>query len=280
MEYQPIILIGAARSGTKILRDTISTHPEINKIKYDINFIWKKYSEHINHDELSVEDISPKFKKFIKYYFKKNSKGKPFIIEKTVSNTLRIPFLLELFPNAKFIILYRDGRDVVESVRRQWNVVPPVSYQLKKMLSIPVFQVIPYLFKYALNIIKLKLNPNRSTKSHVWGVKYKGYENDMNDDLLTFCSKQWIHCANAIIENQNKIPLANKLIIRYEDLVMDPKNQFQEIAEFLDLNFQQFDYLSIKPANIGKAVKSLDDKEYNSMNLILKDTLKRLGYNE
>ena len=75
MNYTPIFLIGAARSGTKILRDTISTHPDIERIGYDINFIWKRYNENIEHDELESKHFKPKFKKFIDKYFESNRCG-------------------------------------------------------------------------------------------------------------------------------------------------------------------------------------------------------------
>lgn len=276
--YQPILLIGAARSGTKILRDTISTHPEVEKIGFDINFIWKRYNENIDHDELTPVDISPKFQKFIYRFFSTKVKGSSYIIEKTVSNTLRIPFLLKLFPQAKFIVLYRDGRDAVESVYRQWNTAPDNNYLFKKLLSVPFLQVLPYLFKYAIDTFKIKLKL-KTSESYVWGVRYKGYKEDLEkDDLITFCAKQWNHCANAIVTNQDKIPKENRLIVRYENLVTDPNTEFKRIATFLDLPLEQFDYSAIRPTNVGKSKNKLSKEDFQNVNNLLHDTLGKLGY--
>ena len=101
--FEQIILIGPARSGTKILRDTIATHPKINKIEFDINFIWKRHNEEVQHDSLASEKASPKVVKYIRKYFKSKAKNADFVIEKTVSNTLRIPFVRKVFPKAKYI---------------------------------------------------------------------------------------------------------------------------------------------------------------------------------
>ncbi|MEM9820470.1 MAG: sulfotransferase, partial [Bacteroidota bacterium] len=155
--YQPIILIGPARSGTKIMRDTIATHPSIAKVGFDINFIWKRFNEGMSHDALEAEQATDKVQRYIRKYFAKQAEGKPFVIEKTVSNTLRIPFVLRAFPDAKFIFLYRDGRDAVESVVRQWGVAPDNSYLVKKFLSVPFFDVLPYVIKYAIDLLRIKL---------------------------------------------------------------------------------------------------------------------------
>lgn len=278
MSYQPIFLIGAARSGTKILRDTISTHPEVEKIGYDINFIWKRYNEDVEHDELSASDAKPKFKKFIRNFFKKKAKNSPFLIEKTVGNTLRIPFLLEVFPEAKFIILYRDGRDVIESVVRQWGTAPDNSYLFKKLMSIPVLEVLPFLFKYGVDTLKIKLKL-ATTKKYVWGVRHKDFQNDLaKDSVVDFCTKQWMSCAQAILDHKGKIKAENKIEVRYENLVTTPKDEFLKIASFLGLNEGDFDYSSIKPTNIGKSKTKFPKDVYSKINNTIKPTLDKLGY--
>ncbi|WGF92203.1 sulfotransferase family protein [Aequorivita marisscotiae] len=278
MKYQPIFLIGAARSGTKILRDTIATNSEIEKIEYDINFIWKRFNEDIDHDELEVRDVKPQFKRFIFKYFNKKAKNKPFLIEKTVGNSLRIPFLLEIFPNAKFIILYRDGRDVVESVVRQWGEAPSNSYLFKKLFSIPIFQVFPFLLTYAYDTLKIKLGLVPS-KKYLWGVQYKGCWNDLDKfTALEFCTKQWNQCTESIIKHRAKIKVENRLDIYYENLVKNPKNEFFRIADFLNLNEEDFDYSTLKSSNIGKSKNKLSNKDYEELNNRLKSTLIKLGY--
>lgn len=278
MSYQPIFLIGAARSGTKILRDTISTHPEIEKIGYDINFIWKRYNEDIPHDELEVHHVKPKFIRFIRGYFKSKVKDKNFLIEKTVGNTLRIPFLLEVFPEAKFIILYRDGRDVVESVIRQWGVAPDNKYLFKKLVSVPFLQVMPFLFQYGVDTLKIKLGLSPREK-YIWGVRHKNWEKDLeSDSLLEFCSKQWNYCVQAILQNKNKIKDHNKIEIYYEDLVKQPSIEFGKIAEFLNLNVDDFNYSNIKNSNIGKSKSKMSEDEYKELNTYLEDNLAKTGY--
>ena len=278
MSYQPVFLIGAARSGTKILRDTISTHPEIEKIGYDINFIWKRYNENIPHDELGKDNVNSKFERFIKRYFNSKAKNKQYLIEKTVGNTLRIPFLLEVFPDAKFIILYRDGRDVVESVVRQWGQAPDNNYLFKKLFSVPFLHVLPFLFQYGIDTLKIK-SGMAPRKKYVWGVRHKNWEKDLETDtLLEFCSKQWNYCIQSIIDNKNKIDEKNRIEIYYEKLVANPSKEFNRIAEFLNLNVNDFNYSSIKDSNVGKSKSKLTEQDYSKLNDMLKNNLEKTGY--
>ncbi len=135
--YQPIILIGAARSGTKLVRDIIASHPAIAAVPYDINYIWRLGNEAFAHDELPVNCLNPRIRQSIRKEIQRFDKQTPFLIEKTVSNCLRVPFVNAIFPEAKFIHLLRNGLDVVESVYRQWMASPDWRYIWRKGRAFP-----------------------------------------------------------------------------------------------------------------------------------------------
>lgn len=274
---QPIILIGPARSGTKILRDTIATHPSINKVGFDINFIWKKGNEEVPHDCLEPEQARPEVSRFIRKYFQQQAGKAPFLIEKTVSNALRIPFVLKVFPEAKFIFLYRDGRDTVESVTRQWGMAPDKSYLWKKLLSVPVLEVLPYILKYGFDLVKIKLGL-KPTESYVWGVKFKGFEECLNIlSTIDFCSEQWNHCIDCMQDHQKLIAPENLLTIRYEEMVGQLENTFTKIANFLFLD-PSFDLSLIDRNTTGLSKKGLSESAYAALTDQLRENLIRLEY--
>ena len=46
------------------------------------------------------------------------------MLEKTPKNSLRVPFLARVFPEARFIYLYRDPRQVLSSMIEAWTIGP------------------------------------------------------------------------------------------------------------------------------------------------------------
>lgn len=275
--FEPIIIIGAARSGTKILRDTIASHPLISSIDYDINFIWKKYNEVIGHDALVKDHANALIIKFVHDYFNSKLRGNKYIVEKTVSNSLRIPFTKKVFPNAKFVYLIRDGRDVVESVLRQWGSAPDKLYLFKKMLSVPVIHIFPYLVNYGKEVFLMKsgLSP---TSDYVWGVKYEGYQSDLqNLSLIEFCAKQWICGVEHMRLNEKS--LGNRVItIHYEDFVENSDKELLRISEYLNVSDSEFRIPKMNTSNIGKSAVALSKSDYEKLNSILGSTLVKLGY--
>ena len=151
-DYQPLILVGAGRSGTKILRDVLSTHPDIDSVPFDVNYIWTIGNSKATDDLLTPDRLNTTNRSRIIQLFTKQSKGAPFLLEKTVSNTLRLPFVLKVFPEAKFIHLIRDGRDVTESVSRQWGETREISYFFKKLKTFPLRYAFRYLMGYGYTV--------------------------------------------------------------------------------------------------------------------------------
>ncbi|MDH5508429.1 MAG: sulfotransferase, partial [Anaerolineae bacterium] len=150
---QPVFLIGAARSGTKLLRDIVSQHPDVEKIPYDINYIWRFGNEKLSHDELTPSLLTPQIIKRIRQQFETYHAGRSILIEKTVSNCLRIPFVAAVFPQAKFIHLIRHGEDVVESAYRQWIAPPDWNYIFEKARTFPLLETPGYALRYIINAI-------------------------------------------------------------------------------------------------------------------------------
>ena len=63
---QPIIILGAGRSGTKFFRDVLLHSQETCAVPYDVNFIWRYGNESCEHDELSVDMATEPIKKYIR----------------------------------------------------------------------------------------------------------------------------------------------------------------------------------------------------------------------
>ena len=280
--FRPIILIGAARSGTKMLRDTIAIHPQIDKVPYDINYIWRLGNEKLPHDELTPDMATPEVVMRIRKQFRHyHSTDTPALIEKTVGNTLRPLFVNKVFPEAIFIHLIRDGRDVVESVHRQWLAPPDWRYIAQKAMSFPITQA----FGYAMTYAKTTLSKVIFSKKHLvgtWGPRYKGIDGDVaTKNLLTVCAIQWRISVEKALDELSQIGEERVFTIRYEEFVTDPSTYLTELATFIGMKSNLYsgvnlDHVSSK--NIGKGLQNLNPDQIDAIMDVITPSLQRLGY--
>lgn len=270
---QLIVLIGAARSGTKACRDLFGTNPSISVIPYDINYIWSIGNEEHENDLFTPDSISKKKKekivKFITKYYGENN----LLVEKTVSNTIRVPFIQSIFPNAKFIFLYRDGLDVVESVDRQWDKKVEKNYILKKLRHVPFKQLVNYGFKF------FKRNLNKTKSDYFWGVKTPDLIKNLNSQSrIEAIANQWDFCVSKMLKDRDAIKNENLVDVFYEDLVTNPKKTVERINKKLNitLDLDAFDFGYIKTGNVGKATTRLDDKTIALIKNTISETQKNV----
>lgn len=148
----PIFIIGCARSGTSILgeffeqnstchyffeddiwssvyhnkakffiitfikQNTFLTNEKIRKVHQKISSCLRKIIHYPNYGHrLKETDVTDTMIDNVNKVRKKVDKR---IIIKNPRNSLRIPFIKKLFPDAKFLHIIRDGRDVTCSLKR------------------------------------------------------------------------------------------------------------------------------------------------------------------
>jgi hypothetical protein len=267
-DYQPVILIGAARSGTKLIRNTIANHPDVSKIPYDINYIWRYDNEKLPHDEIPSDLLTEKSASKIRAYFEQSRNSKQVLIEKTVSNCLRIPYVHRVFPQAKYIQLIRDGWDVVESSYRQWIAPPDWRYILRKMRAYPLLDAFGYANGYGQNLLRKLLFPHNG-KTSTWGPRYNGIEEDVRSkQLIEVCAIQWGYCVTRAYQDLAKLPADSVYTIQYEEFVNHPSAVLTGIADFLEIDSDPYlssQQLGISTGNIGKGRRGLSPEQCNQI---------------
>ena len=265
-KWKPIIIIGAGRSGTSILQKVIGTHPKIVALTPDLNFIWRYNNQQITHDQLEPQNADAKVKIYIWKYFNNNVKNnEEFVVEKSVCNTIRIPFVYEVFPDAKYIYIERDGIDVIASVKSRWGKIRGRSYLIKKIKAFPKLGALFYGIKYAINLLKIKLF-NQPAKGYIWGVKYPQYEVDLkNKDVLSVIMKQWQTCIEKAEKDLNLLEENQLLKLKYEEMVKHPDKVFKKIGDFLMVKSDLFDISEIRSDAIGSYHKHLSKEEISNV---------------
>lgn len=280
--YQPVFLIGAARSGTKILRDVIAQHPQVDKVPFDINYVWRLGNENLPDDEIPAASLTPEIQSKIAKNIERFHKGAPVLIEKTVSNCLRVPFVHAAFPQAKYIHLIRHGEDVVESVYRQWKTPPDWRYILDKARTYPLLESPGYALRYIKDTVS-RLFQKQSHSPVLWGPAYRGIQQDTQTlDLWQVCALQWAHSVDKAFQGLNMIDPEKVLLIRYENFVQEPLVWLDKVANFLGVDnkiYNQSEILTLITAkNIGKAQNNLSSEQKNMIRPYLETMMMRCHY--
>lgn len=233
---QWIFIICAARSGSKYLRGLLAASPEVAAVPYDVNFLWRRGQESSPDDALTNvpdERFGDAIRMRLIELSRWSGAGRArFIVEKSVSNSLRVPFLASLFPEAKFIHLVRDGRAVVESARRMWLGGPEPGYLVRKLASM---QLTDWRYGRWFTINQLRrFRPGAKTRP-VWGPRYPGIEEDLRRmDLTEVCARQWTECVSRAGIALDATDPDRRFVVRYEDLVCSG-DVLKELCQFIGI---------------------------------------------
>lgn len=107
---------GCARSGTSILGELIGSHPEV-EYRHEAHHVWAKAGSGVGESHrLSANHASAAVRRAIRKRFCSKNGESALVVEKNPRSMLRLPFLREVFPEAKFVHIVRDGRDVACSM--------------------------------------------------------------------------------------------------------------------------------------------------------------------
>jgi hypothetical protein len=231
----PVIILGAARSGTRLLRSLVAATGCYAEVPYDVNYIWRVGNETHPHDALRPEHLTDRTRRFIRERVGRCAglpAGDLAFVEKTVSNVLRAGFVRAVFPEAKFIFLVRDGRDVTESAERSWREPPKVGYLFDKLRTFPWMRCAPYGWKYAHSVAGRMLRLTRQVST--WGPRYPGIAADVHRlSLVEVCARQWLASIEYYERARHVFARDQLLELRYEDLVQSTDAALARLVEFL-----------------------------------------------
>lgn len=281
---RPVVLIGAGRSGTKFLRDTLASSEACSVIPFDVNYVWRYGNEHFPHDAIPAERSTPEIRRYVRTTLERMARRRgaperPWLIEKTVSNSLRVAFVDRSLPDALFIHLVRDGREVVESAARMWSERPESGYLLAKLRYFPLSNW-RYGFWFAGNLVRGALGHRRGQR--VWGPRYPGIDDDVaTRSLVEVCARQWSACVDASLDDLEHIDPARRLTVRYEDLVAD-ESALRSICDALELHdtdaVAAHFRTTLRKDTRAKWVRDMDSEDVDAALAILRPTLERLEY--
>ena len=276
----PIILIGAHRSGTTWLGDALSRAPGV-AYWVEPRHIWTRGNAYRPDDVLAAKDATPRvagairrrFAQFVSFH------NAHRFAEKTPSNCLRVPFVHAVFPEAKVLLLVRDGRSVLRSTSEIQDKGVPGGRILQRMAQVPVWEWPAYGFQLGDALLAKALKrPLR-----YWGPRPPGWKEWVGaDDRDVMLAKQWVGCVRAAVRDARSLPEGVVLEMRYEDILKDAKVWAERIAEFCELDapgdFVAYVASSARPELADRWRGALDEGTLARVRPHMEPTLKELGY--
>lgn len=279
-----LIIIGAPRSGTNILRDVLTSLDGIATWPCDeINYIWRHGNVSYPSDEFPVELATPKIKRYISNHFSniKDKFSADIVVEKTCASSLRVGFINAILPDAKYIFIVRDGIDAAGSATERWTAKLDVPYILEKIRFVPLGDIPYYAFRYlGARIYRIFSNEKRLA---FWGPAWDGMNSVVKkNNLNEICALQWQHCVDRAEEALSAMPSDKVINVRYEDFVRHPVDELSRILVFLgkdvELDKISLAVQSVSPLSLGKGRKALGETEVKNLESLVRDTLKRNDY--
>lgn len=277
---RPVFIIGAARSGTTVLGDILSTHPDL-AYWLEPKYIWRFGNATLAHDVLKASDARKEVKKYIRNRFFDflNEQGKARFVEKTPSNVFRLPFIYEIFPEARFVHIIRDGRDVVLSAEKKWTSPPDRTALVRRWrrMEIPAKDMFHYIWSFIRDVPGRILFPARG---FIWGPQFEGiHEFRMNHSVLETCAMQWLKSMDSVVNDLKAIPVSRQFSFRYEDLLDSPEATLEELCSFLELEVDGLDASEIeKLRKPRKAYSEIEMEKIKEIYPVIKNMLAELNY--
>lgn len=125
------------------------------------------------------------------------------LLEKTPRNTLRIPFVQALFPDARFVVLYRDPEENIGSLIEGWHSGKFVSHRDAGR---------PWSFLMA-----------------------PGWRDVAGRSIPEIAAFQWRTANACMLDDLEAVPRARWCVIRFADFLRAPKAHVRQVCAFADV---------------------------------------------
>lgn len=230
---EPVIIVSAPRSGSNLLFEQLAGVPGFWTIGGESHVIFRAFphlraeNPQLDSGSLGASHADAETMQLLRSCFInliRDAGGRPYLgipgeerppsvclLEKTPRNALNIPFLLKVFPDARFVYLHRQPRQVVASLIEAWTLGLQ-SGRFRTFQQLPDWDRPGWCFL---------LPP--------------GWREMRGKSLAEIAAFQWSASNRIIIEELTSLPAERWTAVTYEALVADPHAALTDICRFADI---------------------------------------------
>ncbi len=258
---RPLFLIGAARSGTTFLGTCVGRIPEIS---YHHEPPATKAAGRYVYDALWGFRRSRWFYRTVyAWLLRAELDGGLRFCDKTPTNSLLMPFLAHAFPNAQFIHIVRDGRDVaVSHLQKPWLLASSMGSTLREPGGYLHGTYAPWWVEYGR---EAEFEATSDIHRMIWA---------------------WRRYVEAALRDGPALGAQRYLEIRYEDLMADPRRHGERMLDFMGIErlASRTSFLEAlsraDPRSVGAWRRELDPVALAVVDADAGELLRKLGYSK
>lgn len=271
-----------------MLRDVLASVPGFTTWPCDeVNLLWRHGNLDIDSDEIPPERATPAVKKYLQDAFASRGRGAEVLVEKTCATSLRVPFVAEVFPQARYVFIHRDGIDAAASTMLRWNAAFDLPYTLRKVRFVPPSDLPRHLAAFvAKRVTQRRSGDSRNADSDLrvstwWGPRphdYRALQREHPLEELAFI--QWQRCIEQAADALEMLPSEQVVRVRYEEFVADPRAGTERILQALGRGrlIDDADTGEVRRSSLGKGRAQLGPEAVARLTALGGRTLERFGY--
>ena len=221
---KPIFIIAAPRSGSTLLFETLMRHQQLWSFG-DEGHAWiEKYPNlrpvpgGVPSNRLTGADLNDGLIEQLKKDMLQgmisaqggrvnSDDGAIRLLEKTPKNCLRIPFIDTIYPDARYIYLYRDPKDSISSIMEGWRHQRFVTYGDVRMVH-----------------------------GRWCFLRPPAWQEMINKPLNEIAAFQWKTCQDIILDDLNTIKPNRWTVCSFDEFLGDPKGTISRLQNFCELD--------------------------------------------
>ncbi|MEP7044281.1 MAG: sulfotransferase [Dokdonella sp.] len=223
---RPVFIISPPRSGSSLFFETLAQSPSAFTIGGESHGIFEGipaldtaalgYASNRVDAAAATPEIAAQLRERFRLRLFDRQRNAPTsahvrLLEKTPKNALRIPFLQQIFPDALFVYLYRDPREVLASMLEAWE-----SGGFRTYPQLPGWSGLPW---------SLLLTP--------------GWRDLIGRPLPEIVAAQWETTTRILLDDLQQIPAERRCVARYDALIADPTAEATRICARVGFEWDQ-----------------------------------------
>ena len=220
---RPLIIVAAPRSGSTALFETLAVTPQLTNPGGEAHWLVEGFqmfrpgAPGIDSNRLTADRLTPEIALAMKSRLAEKLVGpdgertdaeRVRLLEKTPKNALRIPFFNALFPDARFVFLWREPEENVSSILDAWRAGGWVTYPQLPGWDGPWSMLLP-----------------------------PGWQALKGKPVPEVAAFQWAATNRIIMDDLEQIPAERRHVVRYSDFVADPAAVIRGVCAFAGLEF-------------------------------------------